>query len=82
MIVGGRSKSLQSFDATVTVDPVVVNGQAIEPGVAITGEAPAAIKKDWWPWIIGAAVLGAVWWYIKDESVDDEEGAGGAGPLG
>lgn len=67
---------MASFDATITVDPndATVNGQDAGPAAVITGDVPPTSKTNWWPWIIGAALLGAVWWYIEQDD-DAEEGA-------
>lgn len=63
-----RSRSLQSFDATVTVDPVIVGGESTgEQGALITGDAAPVGKRDWWPWILGGGLLIAVYYFTKEE---------------
>lgn len=67
------ARAFQALDVTVSVDPVRVNGENAGPGVSITGEQAPTAAKDWWPWILGAAALGALWWLVKDDV--REEGA-------
>jgi len=73
MIRLGRGMGhMGEMTTTVTVDPVVVNGQTTnEPGSVITGDKPPLIPKSWWPWIIAGGALGAIWWFTRD---DEEEG--------
>lgn len=79
MRVGGGG-GMRAFDATVTVDPVVVNGQTTtEGGALITGEKPPLVPKSWWPWILGIAAIGVGWWIVKDDV--EEEGAGEPRPF-
>lgn len=77
MIIGGRQ--MNAFEATVSVDPVIVNGQAAGDGVMITGEQAPVGKKDWWPWILGGLTLVAVWWLVKGDV--SKEGAGVPRPF-
>lgn len=74
MIRLGRGMGrMGELDTTITVDPVVVNGQTTnESGALITGDKPPLIPKSWWPWIIAAGALGVIWWATKDD--DEEEG--------
>lgn len=58
---------MRAFDAQVSVDPVLVNGQAQGEGAIIAGDAPPAPSRNWWPWILGGALLAGLWWLTKDE---------------
>lgn len=77
MMIGGRQ--MNALDATVSVDPIVVNGQSAGAGVTIAGDLAPVGKKDWWPWILGGAALVAVWWLVKDDV--SKEGAGVPRPF-
>jgi hypothetical protein len=83
MKIGGGRRNMRALDVTVSVDhgggDVVVNGQPAGPGVTIAGEAPPLVPANWWPWILGAAALGVVWWLVKDDA--EKEGAGVPGPF-
>lgn len=77
---------MRGLDVTVAVDHGAGNTtvqqaaqQYTDPGVTITGDKPPIVPKDWWPWILGAAALGALWWLVKDDV--DEEGSGVPGPF-
>jgi hypothetical protein len=61
------------LDRTVTVDPIVVNGQVVGDGSLITGKKPPLIPASWWPWILAAGALGVVWWMSREEGDDDED---------
>jgi hypothetical protein len=76
MITLGRGMGrMGAYDSTVTVDPIVVNGQTTaESGSVITGDKPPFIPKTWWPWIITAGALGFAWWVSSTDGDDDEEG--------
>lgn len=56
---------LGAFDQTVTVDPIVVDGQAVGTADAITGTAPPPGKRVWWPWLVAGGALLAAWWYVE-----------------
>ncbi len=78
MMIG---RQMRAMDATVSVDPgtAIVGGQPAGPGVSITGEQAPVGKKDWWPWVLGAAALAAIWWLVKDDVA--KEGAGVPRPF-
>jgi hypothetical protein len=50
-----------------------VNG----PEITVSGTSPALVPPSWWPWIIGAAVLGGLWYITREERSGPL--AGGAG---
>ena len=61
-------RHIGEMDRTVTVDPVVINGQATaEPGASITGDKPPLIPPTWWPWIITATALGIAAYFANRE---------------
>jgi hypothetical protein len=64
-------RGMGELDRTVTVDPIVVNGQTVDSAGVITGDRPPLVPKSAWPWIIVAAVLGAVWYMSSDDEDDD-----------
>lgn len=37
------------------------------PEINVLGSSPPMVPETWWPWIIGAAVLGGLWWITRDE---------------
>lgn len=61
------------LDRTVTVDPIIVNGQVVGDGSLITGNKPPLIPANWWPWIIAAGALGFVWWMSREEGEDEDD---------
>lgn len=77
-------RNMRGLDVTVAVDHgdgsvALVNGQDAGPAASISGDKPPLIPKDWWPYILGAAALGALWWLVKDDA--EEEGAGVPRPF-
>lgn len=74
MITTGRSLArMGELNTSITVDPVVVNGQVTsESGSVIGGAKRPLIPSAWWPWIIAAAAAGVLWWMSQDQ--DEEEG--------
>jgi hypothetical protein len=68
---------LGELDRTVTVDPIVVNGQPSGDGAVITGTKPPMIPASWWPWLIAGGALGFAWWM----SSQNEGGRRNDGPF-
>lgn len=69
--------NMGELNTTVTVDPIVVNGQVTDQaGALVQGRKTPIIPPSWWPWIIAAGALGAMWWLTSndDDDDDDEEG--------
>jgi hypothetical protein len=56
---------IRALDQLVTVDPIVVDGQVVGTADAITGTAPPAGKRSWWPWVVAGGALIAAWWYVE-----------------
>jgi len=62
------------LDRTVTVDPIIVNGQVTgEAGSLISGNKPPLIPASWWPWIIAAGALGFAWYVSQQGEGDDDD---------
>lgn len=61
---------LRALEQTITVDPIVVDGQVVGSADALTGNAPPAAKRRWWPWLLAGGAL-VVGWYLIEKS---EEG--------
>jgi hypothetical protein len=61
------------LDRTITVDPIVVNGQVVGDGSVITGKKTPLVPPSWWPWIIAAGAIGFVWWQSQQEEGDDDD---------
>lgn len=61
---------------TIEVDPIVIDRGGRRTIIAgeqvVTGSAP---PTNWWPWVIGALVLGGLWYFSR------ERGGRGRGPL-
>lgn len=64
---------LGQVDTTVTVDPIVIDGQTVGSADAITGTAPPAAKRLIWPWVVAGGALLAAWWFVEQS----EEGRNG-----
>jgi hypothetical protein len=60
------------MSTTITVDPIVVNGQVVDQAQPIIGNAPPVTDSGWWPLLAVAAALGLVWWLSSED--DQEEG--------
>lgn len=58
---------LRALDQTVTVDPIVVDGQVVDQAGTLTGNAPTSGKKLWWPWIVAGGALALAWWYVESQ---------------
>jgi hypothetical protein len=56
---------IRALDQTITVDPIVVDGQAVGSADAITGTAPPPGKRLLWPWFVAGGALLAAWWYVE-----------------
>lgn len=56
---------LGQVDTTVTVDPIVIDGQTVGAADTITGNAPPAGKRLIWPWLVAGGALVAAWWYVE-----------------
>lgn len=48
-------------------DEILVDGQPAGGPIDVTGKAPPRAGSSWWPWLIGAGVLGALWWLTQEE---------------
>jgi len=51
--------------------------QLTGPEIDVTGTPPPKPATSWWPWVIAAGVLGALWYLTKEER--DRPLARGAG---
>jgi hypothetical protein len=59
MLIVGR----QMGDMDITIDPIVLNGQATtEPGALVTGSPPPHWRSVW-PWVLVGTGLLAVWYF-------------------
>jgi hypothetical protein len=77
MLVVGRQVRGMGGTVDVTVDPIVLNGQATaESGALITGSSPPS-SRNVWPWVVGALALGAVWYFATRKG----GGRSSAGPF-
>ncbi len=44
------------------------DGRRIDgPPIDVLGNRPPAAAPTWWPWLIAAGVLGALWWITREE---------------
>lgn len=68
--LGDASNGVDSFDPSSRT----IVGTAID----VAGDTPPAPATSWWPWIIGAGVLGVLWWLTREDKYHGPLVAGGA----
>lgn len=46
---------------------VATDRQIVGPAIQVTGTPPPASKWGWWPWAVGALVLGGLWYLTREQ---------------
>lgn len=46
------------------------------PEIDVVGNPPPKLGATFWPWLIGAAVLGGLWWITREDAVRRPLGRG------
>lgn len=53
---------LRALDQSITLDPIVIDGQVVGQSDPVTGTAPPTTAMKWLPWIIAGGALALAWW--------------------
>jgi len=49
------------------VGPIEITERIEGPEITVTGTRPPTLGASLWPWLIGAAVLGGLWWITRED---------------